>query len=148
MKKISLFIVLGIFILNFSVSGAKYDDAVPIIKKMIASLEAFISNMEKGKDAKAIATALDNYSKAVQEFAPDVRKMMKDYPELKDEKNHPEELRPYTKKFEDLTKKMMGLFVKVRKYINDPIVKEANKNFMKAMSTLEDKQEEEEDIKK
>ena len=148
MKKIVFLVILAVFIFNFSLSGAKYDDAVPIMKKMIGSLEAFISNIEKGENAKAIASALDTYSKDVLAFAPKVKEMMKQYPELKDEKNHPEELKPYTKKFEDLTKKLMKIYGKLGKYMSDPLVIEANKRWMKAMASLDDKKEEKEDIEK
>lgn len=148
MRKISVFIILSMFILNFSLIGAKYDDAVPVIKKMTRSLETFLLNLEKADNAKAIAATLDNYSKDVLEFAPDVKAMMKKYPELKDEKNHPERLKPYTKKFEDLTKKLMKIYGKLGKYMDDPAVKEASKRWQKAMSSLDDKKEEKEGIEK
>ncbi|MEN8154974.1 MAG: hypothetical protein ABFR75_13225 [Acidobacteriota bacterium] len=147
MKKIILISIMTISLMGMSLFSADYKDAVPVLKVMTTSLEEFILSMEKAEDAKGIVSALDNYSKAVVEFAPDVRKMMKKYPELKDETTHPELLKPFTKKMEDLAKKLMKLFGKMAKYGDDPEVKEANKRWQKAMSSLKEKEKKEEETK-
>lgn len=145
MKRSILIIVLTVFFLSTTIYSGSYKDATPVLKEMVESLEMFIVNMEKAEDAKGIVLALDNYSKAVLKFAPALKKMMKKYPELKDETTHPEELKPFTKKMEELTKKMMKLYGKLAKYVKDPDVKEANKRWEKAMSSLDDKEEKEEE---
>ena len=121
---------------TLSIHAAKYDDAVPVMKKMIASIESFTVNINKAADGKEIAAAMDQYAKEIKSYAADVVQLMKKYPELKDDKNHPESLKPFTKKFEELSKKLMQLYGKLGKYMDDPDVKAANERMMKAMAAM------------
>ncbi len=68
---------------------------------------------------------------------------MKKYPELKDETQRPEELKPLLEKTDELTKKLMAVYGKIGKYANDPKVKAASKRWEKTMALLDDEEEEE-----
>jgi hypothetical protein len=73
----------------------------------------------------------------IKKLAPKIREIMKKYPELKDEKTHPEELKPLLKKMEELGKKLFGVMGKIQQFRSDPKVKEANNRFMEAMAAMD-----------
>jgi hypothetical protein len=138
MKKVALFAVVGLILFAGVVyGGGKYAEVKPFVEKMAVSLEKFITDMEKAENADAVAAALDAYTKVMKELAPKAKEILKKYPELKDEKTHPQELKPMLAKVEELGKKMFGVMGKLQQFTNDPKVKEANKRFMDAMAAMD-----------
>jgi hypothetical protein len=148
MKKVALFAVLAlIFFAGLVYSNGKYAEAKPIVEKMTVSLEKFIANLERAENADAVVSALDAYTNVMKELAPKAKALLKKYPELKDEKTHPEELKPLLKKMDELGKKMFGVLGKIQQFADDPQVKEANKRFMDTMAAMDPEQEEQKEEK-
>jgi hypothetical protein len=148
MKKVALFAVLAlIFFAGLVYSSGKYAEAKPIVEKMTISLEKFIANLERAENAGAVVSALDAYTNVMKELAPKAKALLKKYPELKDEKTHPEELKPLLKKMDELGKKMFGVLGKIQQFADDPQVKEANKRFMDTMAAMDPDQEEQKEEK-
>jgi hypothetical protein len=149
MKKIALFALVGLILFAGIVyGGGKYAEIKPIIEKMAVSLEKFITGMEKAENADAVVAALDAYTDVMKDLAPKVKELLKKYPELKDEKTHPEELKPLLKKMEELGKKMFGVMGKIQQFANDPKVKEAYNLFMKTMAAMNPEPEKPKEEKK
>lgn len=137
MKKVALFAVSALILFaGFVYSSGKYAEAKPIIKQMTVSLEQFITNLEKAENAGAVVSALDAYTDVMKKLAPKAKALLIKYPELKDEKTHPEELKPLLKKMDELGKKMFGVMSKIQQFANDPQVKAANKRFMDTMAAM------------
>ena len=141
--------VIGVFVLTLLAgsavyAGGKYADAKPLLEEMLKGFEKFVSGLEKAENADAVAAVLDAHTKATLAIAPKVKEIMKKYPELKDEKTHPEELKPLLAKMDELTKKLMGLFGKLGQYAKDPKVQDVMKRWENAMKSLDDKEEKEE----
>jgi hypothetical protein len=148
MKKVALFAMVGlIFFAGLVYSSGKYAEAKPIVEKMTVSLEKFIANLERAENAGAVVSALDAYTNVMKELAPKAKELLKKYPELKDEKTHPEELKPLLKKMDELGKKMFGVLSKIQQFADDPQVKEANKRFMDTMAAMDPEQEEQKEEK-
>jgi hypothetical protein len=133
-KKVALFVVVGLIVFAGVVYGAdKYAEIKPIIEKMAVSFEKFINGMEEAENADAVAAALDDFTKVMKDFVPKVIELKKKYPELKEEKNYPEELKPLLKKIDKLGKRIFGVIRKFKQFRNDPKVKEA----IKRMETMD-----------
>ena len=138
MKKVALFAVLGlIFFAGIVCAGGRYGEVRPIVEKMTVSLEKFITDLQKAENADAVVTALDAYTNVMKELAPKAKELLKKYPELKDEKTHPQELKPLLKKMDELGKKMFGVLGKIQQFADDPRVKEANKRFLDTMAAMD-----------
>jgi hypothetical protein len=136
MKKLIWVVTLVVFLTGSMVYGGKYEEAIPLIEAMAKGLETFVKDMEKAETADAVAAGLDKYSEFMKKLAPKMNKLMETYPELKDEKTHPEELKPLLKKFDELGKKLIAVFGKIGKFKDDPKVAEANKRWMKVMESV------------
>jgi hypothetical protein len=137
MKKVALFAVVGLILFaGVAYGGGKYEDVKPLIEKMSGAFEKFITDMEKAENADAVVAALDAFAEVMKKLGPKVREITKKYPELKDEKTHPEELKPLLKKMDELGKKMFGVLGKLQQFANDPKVKEAYKRFGEAMASM------------
>ena len=143
MNKIIIFIVLLVFVFAVTVPAKSYEDAEPVIKDLVLSLEKFITGLEKADTAPEIAAVLSEYSKSMNELAPKFSKIIKKYPELNDEKTHPETLKPLISKMESMTKKLMKLFSKINAHMSDPQVKAALEEMNKASAKMDPKEEEE-----
>jgi hypothetical protein len=142
MKKVALFAVVGLIVFAGVVyGGGKYAEIKPILEKMAASLEKFVTDMEKAENADAVVAGLDAFTDVMKKLAPEMREILKKYPELKDEKTHPEELKPLLKKMDELGKKLFGVMGKIQQFANDPKVKEANNRFMAAMAAMREEPE-------
>lgn len=142
MKKVALFAVVGLILFAGVVySGGKYAEIKPTLEKMAASFEKFVTDMEKAENADAVVAGLDAFTEVMKKLAPTVREIMKKYPELKDEKTHPEELKPLLKKMEELGKKLFGVMGKIQQFNSDPKVKEAYNRFMAAMAAMREEPE-------
>lgn len=147
MKKIVLGVVVIMFLAGSTVYAGKYADIKPVIEEMATTFEKFVTGMEKAENADAVAAAFDYHAKAMTALAPKMKEILKKYPELKDDKTHPEELKPLLTKMDELTKKLTGLMMgKFGQYANDPKVKEAMERWQKAAAAMEgeDKKDEEE----
>ena len=97
-NKAIVFTVLLVIVFGVNAPAKSYEDAEPVIKGLVLSLEKFIIGLEKADKAPEIAAALTEYSKSMNELAPKFSIIIKKYPELNDENTHPEALKPLISK--------------------------------------------------
>ena len=149
MKKCVLCVIVLFMVLGVKVYGqAKYEEVKPVLERMATSLEKFIGDLEKVENADAVVAAFASYTDTMEKLVPDIKAIIKKYPELKDEKNHPEELKPLTGKIEELSKKMIGVMGKIQPYATDPKVVAASQRFMEVMGKLDEGEPKDPNIEK
>ncbi|MEN8222803.1 MAG: hypothetical protein ABFR36_06045 [Acidobacteriota bacterium] len=142
-KKIALFVVMLVLVFGVNAPAKAYEDAEPVINKMLLSIEKFIGGLEKADTAPAIVSAINEYTKNIKTIAPLFKVILKKYPELEDEKTHPEVLKPQLMKMDATIKKLMVLYGKITKHMGNPEVKKALDEMTKASAAM-DKEEEKE----
>jgi len=145
MKKILLMFVLGTFLFAGLVYGGKYDEVVSLMDKMVKGLEKFVNDLEKAGSAAAVAAALDSYSDFMIKISPKVKELSQKFPELDNEENTPEELKPSKETMDKLTQKLAGLYAKIQQYLKDPIVEKAYKRWNEVLKLFDDEAENEDD---
>ncbi len=143
-RKIFVLLIALSFVFGSTMFAKDYKDAEPVLKEMLFSLEKFVGGLEKAETSPAIAAALTEYTKAINGFALRLKKIMKKYPELRDEKTHPETLKPLTLKMEEITKKLFKVFSKITANVSDPEVKAALDEMNKASAKMHGDENEEE----
>ncbi|MGD2092143.1 MAG: hypothetical protein PVH61_38590 [Candidatus Aminicenantes bacterium] len=137
MKKLSLLLVVGLFLLAFACGGGG-DDPKSVMKDYFNVMDDFYSSVEKAENADDIVAAIDNFSKGIQELAPRMKKVQEQYPELNMKNGKiPEEFKEFEEKINEIGPKMMGLMGKFAKYANDPKVQAAQQKMMEAMKALQ-----------
>jgi len=113
--------------------GGKYGDAKSVMSRSIKVMESFINDMEKAEDSKSVVKAINAFSADMSELKPKLQAMEKKYPELKDQENPPEELKPMAKQIEELSGRMMSAMMKLFQYGDDPEVQKASEAMNKLM---------------
>ncbi len=142
-RKFFILLIALSFIFGSTMFAKDYKDAKPVINKMLLSIEKFIDGLEKSDTAPAIAAVINEYTKDVESFAPLFKVILKKYPELEDEKTHPEALKPQLLKVGETTKKLMVLYGKITKHMGDPEVKKALQELTKASAKMHGDENEE-----
>jgi len=126
---------LGLILIGFGFygcGGSSTSEAKAIMEKQVSLMEHFIAGMENAGDAKAVATAFTDFGTGMKELTPKMLELSKKYPGLY--KESPEDLKPLTKKIEELNPKMGAAMMKAMQYGSDPAVQEALKNFTSSMA--------------
>jgi len=102
-------------------------------------MDNYLNGMEKADSADDIVDVLETFSKKMETLAPRMKAIMEKYPELKGMKGGklPEEYKDLNDRMQKMMPRMVGIFGKMMKYGNDPKVKEAQKKFQEAKSSLE-----------
>ena len=145
MKKLILMATIGMFLFMATAcgGGGKYADAKKVVEEMITVTNDFFNAVEAAEDAQAVAAAIDGYAESMKALAPKMKEMQEKYPELKDMKDEdmPAELQGVMKGLEESMKKMMSpestIAKKMMQYATDPVVQEAQKRMMEAMSAMQ-----------
>jgi hypothetical protein len=127
---------LSLDISSFYENSEKYADAKKVLTQFADLTEDYVKNLNSAEDAESVAKALDDYTTPMKDVVPELVKILKKYPELKDETTHPEELKPLMKRFNKVFQNLMAASAKVMKYANNPAVQEANKRYKDTMSAL------------
>ena len=133
MKKVAILVSLAaLVVLTSCGGGGKYADAKAVINNQLQAMETFSIAVEKAQDSPQIVAALDQLQQSMEKLMPRVQKLQEKYPEIKDKKNPPEELKEVTARMEGGAQKFMGAMMKVAtKYGEDPKVQEAMKKIQK-----------------
>lgn len=142
LKKIGLVAFASVMALAITTScskAGKYADAKEAMEEMSVIFEDFSASMEKTKDAKGMAAAMDKFSAGILKMTPKLKEIEKKYPEMKSKPNEvPAELKDTVKKMEaageKLAKAMMG--GDAMKYMMSPEVMESAKKMQEAMAGL------------
>ena len=132
----ALVVMLSLCLMTFFLScgGGKYSDVKKINEEYIEVLEKYIAALDKSETAKDVAKAMNDFAGSMEDIMPRMRKLQEKYPELKDRKNPPEELKESMKDAEEVGAKFAASMMKTMRYMNDPDVKKAQERFAKAMT--------------
>ncbi len=114
--------------------GGKYSDVREINEEYVKVLKKYITAIDKSDSAKDVTKAMNDFAGSMEDIMPRMRKLQEKYPELRDRKNPPEELRESMKDSEEVGAKFAASMMKIMRYMNDPGVKKAQERFAKAMT--------------
>jgi hypothetical protein len=116
--------------------GGKYASAKSLINKQIAIMESYADAMEKASSAAEVAKALNAYAAAQKDLIPAMKKFQEQFPDMKDQKEPPVELKPEMDKMQQVMGRIMSASMKAAQYMQDPIVQEAQKKLGEAMAGM------------
>ena len=134
--KISIFIVLSFAVVACGGGGGKYAKVKKVFNEQIQIMDEFVTGLEKADDAKAVAKVLNKYADGLEKLVPAQNELFKDFPELKDQKEPPAELKEEGEKMQKITERMSSAFMKLFQYSDDPDVKKAQERLEKIESKL------------
>jgi hypothetical protein len=135
MKKVKMIVCLGLVLIClgfYACGGSRSSEAKALLEKQVTLMENFTAAMEKASSAKEVAAALGDFGAGMKELTPKMLELSKKYPSLY--KESPEDLKPLTKRIEELSPKMTAAFMKSVQFASDPAVQEAQKKFTEAMA--------------
>ena len=81
-----------------------------------------------------MAKAMNSFADGLEILWPKMKELSEKYPELKDKNNPPEELKESQNKAEESGKKIVGTFMKVMPYMEDPEVQKAQQRLSAIMT--------------
>ena len=137
MKRVLSFLTVVVFVsMLMGCGGGKYADAKKVMGDFISATNDFVSGLEKADDASGTAAVINAYADDMKGITAEMKKIQEKYPELKDQKNPPEELKDVVAQMEEVMPKMMGAMMKLAKYAQDEEVMAAQKKLQEAMAEL------------
>lgn len=141
---LSVLIVLS-FVSTFAIAG-KYDEVAEAMTTYSNVMMGFATDMEKAANAEDVAAAMNKFGDGMEKLLPVLIDVMKKYPEIKDTKNPPEELKPLVEKIEnEVMQKFMASMMKIAEYAEaEPVIK-AQERLQKIMVKFQALDEEPED---
>jgi hypothetical protein len=113
--------------------GGKYGEAKALLNKSLVAMEDFAKAMDKATEAKAVAAAINSFKDVMADLKPKMQALDKKYPELKNETNPPEELKPLMDKLQETSGKMLNAMMKAYQFSQDPEVQKAQEELNKVM---------------
>ena len=116
--------------------GGKYASAKSLIGKQISIINSYVDAMEKAGNAQDVVAALNAYTADMKDLIPAMKKFQEQFPEMKDQKEPPAELKPEMDKMQEVMGRMMTASMKAAQYMQDPAVQEAQKKLGEAMSEM------------
>jgi len=136
LQKLGLVFILICLMPFFSNCGGKYDEVISLNGEFVEVMEDYVENLDKADSAKTVAAAMNDFSDKMDDLAPRLKEMAQKYPELKDPKNLPDELRASQKKSEELGKRMAGSMMKMMQYMMSPEVQAAQQRMSQVMGSM------------
>ena len=116
--------------------GGPYADAKRYQDQHLKAMEAYIADLEKAQDAKAVARAINTFADRMERLAPEARRLAEKHPELRKSGATPEELKEGEAQMKELAPKMAGAMMKVMPHMGDPEVRKAQERLMKVMQSF------------
>ena len=101
--------------------SGKYADVEKALKSATSATEDFVKAMDKAGDGKAVAKAIEQYGKAMNNFS----EVLEKHPELEDMENPPEEIKDAFTKFEEASESSLDAMSKIMEYMLDEDVMKA-----------------------
>lgn len=136
MKKLLILVTVGLFLLGMlACGGDKYGEAKVVIEDMANALESFTADAEKIESADDAAKILEDFAEKMKGLSEKMKSLQEKYPEIKNQKDVPEELKEGMKRLESIGPKLGGAMMKMAKYATDPKVIAAQKKFYEAMKS-------------
>jgi hypothetical protein len=125
--------VLAVFFLIAGCGGGKYADAKKVNKEYMGLVQRYIDDLDKTENAQDAAKAINRFADGMQDLWPKMKALSEKYPELRDPKNIPEELKEMQTEAAEVGKKMGGSMMKLMPYMQDPEVQKAQKRLQENM---------------
>jgi hypothetical protein len=137
-RKKTAWMVVALMVLGAAAcgGGGKYASAKALIGKQISIINRYADAMDKAGSAQEVAAALNTYAADSKALLPEMKKFQEQFPEMKDQAEAPAELKPEMDKMQEAMGRMMSASMKAAKYMQDPVVQEAQKNLAEAMSSM------------
>ncbi|HNX98191.1 MAG TPA: hypothetical protein PKK12_10965 [Candidatus Aminicenantes bacterium] len=117
-------------------SGGKYGEAKTVLEKQVAGMETFVTALEKAGSSAEVAAAFTGYAETMKVLAPQMKALAEKYPDLKNEKEPPAELKPLMDQIQAISQRMAPATMKAAQYMMDPAVQEAQRKFMEAAASF------------
>lgn len=105
--------------------GGKYADAKAAMEEMTDLMDEFGNSLEKANDGKTVAAAIEKFTDRFQNVQKKMEELSKKYPDLKDQKDIPEELKETMTKLDAASQKMGTMMAKIFQFASDPEVAKA-----------------------
>lgn len=117
--------------------GSKYGDVKDVMNTQMDIMEKFASSVDKASNGQEIADAINEYTGEMETLIKDIKALSEKYPELKENKEPPAELKEMNEKMQETSKKFAGAIVKISmKYRGDPAVGKALKEMGNVMQSM------------
>ena len=125
--------VLLLAIVMGACTNGKYADIKAIMDKIVQANDTLVASMDKAEDAQAVAAAIAIYTESIKAEQASFRDMMRKYPEVKESREPPEELKESVDKLNTMNDKLLTAMTKIQNYAEDKAVQAA----VKKMSELQ-----------
>lgn len=135
-KKFNFLLVLICGFVLLVSCGGKYSDVIKVNDKYIDAMEDFVSDLEKADTAKAVAAGINSFADKMEDIAPQMAKLAKKYPELKDQSSVPKNLKESQARAEDVGKRFAGSFMKMMGFMESDEVRKAQARLQKSMQSM------------
>ena len=116
--------------------GGKYSDVIEVNDQYIEAMESFISDLEKADTPKAMAAGINSFTDKMEEIGPQMAKIAKKYPELKDQSSLPKELKETQARAEEVGKRFAGAFMKIMRFMESDEVRKAQARLQTSMQGM------------
>ena len=120
----------------FGCSGGKYAEAEKVMKKQADIGTAYVNDLESAKNAEDVATAINTYTDEMEKLIPDINKMMKELPEVRNLDTPPQELAEESAQVAEANEKIQKASRKLFQYITNPKVQKALERMSVVMQKL------------
>ncbi|MBP7866507.1 MAG: hypothetical protein KA419_11200 [Acidobacteria bacterium] len=130
--------LLVVLCLSLAVACSKsYGDVKAFLQKMTASMETFLSNIEKAQSASETATAMNKLCDDMESFTKEAEELKKKYPELG--KETPSALKTEMDKLQEVSTRFQGpaLRDKLMKFASDETVQSAAMRMVKVGNAMQ-----------
>ncbi|MBN2159244.1 MAG: hypothetical protein JW807_07600 [Spirochaetes bacterium] len=113
--------------------SGKYADYSEYMSDVIEANEDYISALEKANSPKEVAEAITELGDKMETITKVRENIEKKYPEIKtiDRKNPPSELKKDFDRLDEMTQKLLTVYMKKMKYMMDPEVMKASQEMAK-----------------
>ncbi len=131
MKKFIPMLLLPVFI-AYAECTKKYSDINDALSELIKMQETYINAIESAKSAEDVAKAINDYADSFTTLRPKIESFEGKYPELKESKEPPEELKDSFQKLEQSAMKLTLVSRSISKdHISSPVVQKAIERLVK-----------------
>jgi hypothetical protein len=113
-----------------------YFDAKDMLGKFITASSKYVMGLNNLEEASTVAKALNKCSQSMKPIAEGLKKIKNKYPELSIVNRCPKELKSLMDNTNNIIKKLKRVPSKVKKFADDPAVKEALKKYKEVIAVL------------
>ncbi len=140
--KLKALLSLMILVVLMAACGGGGAPGKASMEKMAVMLETLTASLEKADSGDAVAAAMNTYSDAMEKLVPEMQKLFKEHPELKEMdkggKEIPAEYKDVIERITKASEKMMPAMMNASKYMQEEVVQKAQQRFMEISKKMAD----------